>query len=145
VATLTLARAPDPAQAAALAGGYTNTAYAKVRWTANLSTAQTGNGQSTNIVDRGDSNDVALLKITTTIGATPTCTYAIEGSADGTNWFNIAYADSATPTTISVATFVITTATTVYKIIQPNVPVRFLRVTYSVNTNVTNTADIWVT
>ena len=113
--------------------------------TGNLSNAQTGNGQSTNVMDRGvNIESSALLKITTTVGATPTCTYAIEGSADGTNWFNVAYADSATPTTVSVATFVITTATTVYKIVQTNVPVRLLRLTYSANTNVTNTADAWV-
>lgn len=112
--------------------------------TANLSSAQTGNGQSTNILDRGAYISApVLLKITTTVGATPTCTYAIEGSADGTNWFSVAYADSATPTTVSVATFAITSATTVYKIIQPNVPVRYLRITYSANTNVTNTADVW--
>ena len=113
--------------------------------TANLSTAQTGNGASTNVIDRGPYiQKAALLKITTTVGATPTCTYAIEGSADGTNWFSIAYADSATPTTISVATFAITTATTAWKIIQPNVPVQYVRLTYSANTNVTNTADLWI-
>jgi len=111
--------------------------------TANLSTAQTGNGVSTNILDRGGAIGPALLKISTTIGATPTCTYAVEGSPDGTNWFNVPYADSATPTTVAVSTFVITTATTVYKTVQPNVPVRFLRLTYSANTNVTNTADVW--
>jgi len=113
--------------------------------TANLSTAQVGNGASTNIVDRaGGAQCTALVKITTTIGATPTCTYALEGSADGTNWFPVAYADSASPETMSVATFVITTATTVYKIMRVNHPWRFLRITYSANTNVTNTADVWV-
>ena len=109
---------------------------------ANLSSAQTGNGVSTNVADRGGTTSVALIKITTTIGATPTCTYALEGSPDGTNWFSVAYADSATPTTVSVATFAITTATTVWKIVQANVPVRYLRITYSANTNVTNTADV---
>lgn len=112
--------------------------------TANLSTAQTGSAASTNIVDRGAiTGRPSLLKITTTIGATPTCTYAIEGSADGTNWFAVAYADSATPQTASVATFVITTATTAYKILLADQPWRYLRLTYSANTNVTNTADIW--
>jgi len=112
---------------------------------ANLSNAQTGSGVSTNIADRGASQvgKAALLKITTTIGATPTCTYLIEGSADGTNWFPIPYADSATPATFVVTTFVITTATTAYKILQPNQPWRFARVTYSANTNVTNTADVF--
>jgi len=112
---------------------------------ANLSNAQTGNGASTNIVDcGGNAARTALVKITTTVGATPTCTYAVEGSADGTDWFPVAYADSATPESVSVATFTITTATTVRKILRPNHPWRFLRLSYSENTNVTNTADVWV-
>ena len=113
--------------------------------TANLSTAQTGNGASTNIADRGANVDCpTLLKITTTVGGTPTVTVAIEGSADGTNFFNVPYVTSAAPTTVVVANVVITTATTNYYTIQPNVPVRFLRLTYSANTNVTSTADLWV-
>lgn len=112
---------------------------------ASLSAVQTGNGVSTNIVDRGATTErPALLKVTTTVGATPTCTYAIEGSADGTNWFPVAYSDSATPETVSVATFAITTATTVFKILRPDHPWRYLRLTYSANTNVTNTADLSV-
>lgn len=109
-----------------------------------LSTAQAGNGASSNVVDRGNSGGPALLKIVTTVGATPTCTYAIEASADGTTWFAAAYSDLATPETLSVATFAITTATTTLKILRPNHPWRYLRVTYSANTNVTNTADVWV-
>lgn len=108
-----------------------------------ISNAQVGNGASTDVVDRGGNiGPVALLEITTTVGATPTCTYTVEGSVDGVNWFPIAYADSATPETVSVATFVVTTTTTVRKIIRPNTPARFLRVSYSANTNVTNTADL---
>jgi len=87
---------------------------------------------------------VSLLTITTTVGGTPTCTYAIEGSVDGVAWFAVAYADSATPETMSVATFTITTATTVQKIMRTGHPWRFLRLTYSANTNVTTTADLWV-
>lgn len=110
---------------------------------ASLSAAQTGNGQSTNIADRGGARGPALLKITTTVGATPTVTVAIEGSPDATNWFAIPYADSATPTTVSVATFVITTAATAYKLLQVDQPWRYVRLTYSANTNVTSTADVW--
>lgn len=111
---------------------------------ADLSTGQTGNGASTNIVDRGGATGPALLTITTTVGATPTCTYAIEGSADGSGWFPVAYADAATPETMSVATFAITTATTARKILRADHPWRFLRITYSANTNVTNTANVWI-
>jgi hypothetical protein len=113
--------------------------------TTRVSSAQTGNGASTYSADRGGRVDsAALVTITTTVGATPTCTYAIQGSVDGTNWFAVPYADSATPTTVSVATFAITTATAAYKYVQPNTPVRYLRVNYSANTNVTNTVDITV-
>lgn len=112
---------------------------------ARLSQAQTGNGVSTNIVDRGAVVErSAMLAITTTVGATPTCTYAIEGSADGTNWFAVSYADPATPDTGAVATFALTSAGTTLKILRPDQPWRFLRLTYSANTNVTNTADVTV-
>lgn len=112
--------------------------------TISLSAAQTGNGQSTNTLDRGASVGPALLKLTTTVGSTPTVTVAVEGSADGTNWFNVAYALAATPETAAVANVVITTATTGYYLLRANHPWRYLRLTYSANTNVTITADIWV-
>lgn len=51
-----------------------------------LSSAQTGNGDSTNTLDRGGSTGAALLKITSTVGATPTVTVNIMGSADGTDF-----------------------------------------------------------
>lgn len=113
--------------------------------TTRISAAQVGNGASTGTADRGNRVTApALVTIATTVGATPTCTYAVQGSADGTNWFSVPYADSATPTTVAVSTFAITTATTAYKIVQPNTPVRYLRVTMSANTNVTNTIDVTV-
>lgn len=112
---------------------------------AQLSAAQVGDGASTNIVDRGAATErPALLSITTAVGATPTCTYAIEGSADGVSWFAVSYADPATPDTGSVATFNITTATTTRKILRAHQPWRFARLTYSANTNVTNTADVTI-
>lgn len=120
--------------------------------TANLCTALTGNVVTTNIADRGSvvgANDravttgPALLRIVTTIGATPTCTYAVEGSANGTDWFAAPIADPATPETVSVATFAITTATTTIKFLRPGHAWRYLRVTMSANTNVTSTIDVW--
>lgn len=110
---------------------------------ANLSTAQTGNGASTNVADRGTAKGAVLVKVTTTVGATPTCTYALEGSPDGSVWFPVAYADSATPATVVATTFVITTAATAYKVVPAAQPFRFLRVTLSANTNVTSTIDVW--
>lgn len=109
-----------------------------------IANAQTGNGVSTNVADRGTSHKVngTVVKITTAVGATPTCTYQIEVSADGTTWGNATYADQATPTSDSSATFVITTSTIVRKIIKHPTPWRYVRVTMSANTNVTNTIDV---
>lgn len=90
---------------------------------ATLSTAQTGDGPSANVVDRGAATErPALLTVTTVVGATPTCTYAVEGSADGADWFPVAYADPATPETASVATFAVTTATTTRRILRVDQP-----------------------
>lgn len=112
--------------------------------TANLCTAQTGNGVSTNTVDRGGVGlGPALLRIVTTVGATPTCTYLIEGSADGTNFFAAPYSTVAAPETVAVATFAITSATTTQMHIRANHAWRYLRVTMSSNTNVTSTIDIY--
>lgn len=112
---------------------------------ATLSNSQTGSAVSTNVLDRGAvTNRPSMLKITTTVGATPTCTYALGGSPDGVDWFAAPYAEVATPTTLVIATFAITTAGTVFKILLPDFPWRFFRLTYSANTNVTNTAEVTV-
>lgn len=112
--------------------------------TGNLSTAQTGNAASTNVVDRLVGTGPALLTIVTTVGATPTVTIAIEGSADGVTYFPVAYATAAAPETVTVAAVVITTATTSRFLLRPGHPWRYLRLTYSANTNVTSTADLVV-
>src|SRR5262245_24981631 len=111
--------------------------------TVNLCTTLTGNGQSTNVADRGVFGGPALLKLTSTVGSTPTVTVAVEGSADGTNFFNIPYADSATPTTVAVTNLTITTATTSWKYLITDFPWRYVRLTLSANTNVTLTADVY--
>lgn len=113
----------------------------------NLSNAQTGNGASTNVVQRRSDLSWArssILRITTTVGATPTCTYQIEGSPDGTNFFPLSTYDATGAASPTGATFVITTATTVWRAVPVDLPWTYLRITYSANTNVTTTADIWV-
>lgn len=108
----------------------------------NLSTAQTGNADSTNTLDRGYTlPGPVLLKVTTTVGATPTVTINIQGSMDGTNFYNVAYAVAATPETVAVAAITITSATTNYYILRPQHPWRYLKLVYSANTNVTLTVD----
>lgn len=111
----------------------------------NLSTAQTGNAASTNVADRGLSTAAsALLKVVSTVGATPTVTVAIQGSADGSNWFGIPYSLVATPSTFVVTAITITTATTNLYILQANIPVQYIRLNYTANTNVTLTADLYL-
>jgi hypothetical protein len=107
--------------------------------TVSLSSAQAGNGDTTNVADRGGHTSAALLTVATVAGATPTCTYAVMGSIDNVNWFAVNYADSATPTALSVATFAIVATLTAWKIIPSGTPYRYLKVTYSANTNITNT------
>jgi hypothetical protein len=111
-----------------------------------LSSAQTGNGPSTDVCDRGFvAPGPALLTVVTTVGATPTVLVDIQGSADGTDWFNVAYATAAAPETVTVAQVgPITTAITSRFILRPNHPWRYLRLNYSSNTNVTLTATLFV-
>lgn len=112
--------------------------------TGNLSTAQTGSADSTNTVDSGAGTGAVLLKITSTIGATPTVTVNILGSADGVTFFNVPYSTAAAPASVVVAALTITTAVTNYYYLTANYPWRYLKLNYSANTNVTLTVDAWV-
>lgn len=109
-----------------------------------LSTAQTGNGDSTNTVDRGAPGGVGAVVITSTIGATPTVTVNIQASVDGTAFYNVAYATSAAQETPVVTALTITTAVTTTYMLRPNLPWRYLKLVYSANTNVTLTATAYV-
>lgn len=112
---------------------------------ATLSDGQTGNGASTNVADRGESHkkNGTMIVVSTAAGATPTCTYQIEVSVDGTTWVNATWADSATPTSDGTGTFALTTSTRVKKIVKHAQNWRYVRVTMSANTNVTNWIDVW--
>ena len=108
-----------------------------------LSTSQTGTGDSTNTLYRENMRGPAALIITNVAGATPTVTVNILGSADGVNFFNVAYALVGTPTTVTVAAITITSATTTTYLLQPNQPWRWLKLNYSANTNETLTATVF--
>lgn len=107
-----------------------------------LSTAQTGNGDSA-VAERSDRyrGYPGAVVITSTIGATPTVTVNIQGSADGVNFFNIPYALVATPSTFVLTAITITTATTTSYLLQVDQPWRTLKLVLSANTNVTLTAS----
>ena len=109
---------------------------------ARLCEAQVGNGVSTDVVDRGKNRDACLLKIVTTVGATPTVTITVQGSMDNAAWRNVAYATNASPEVVTLADIVITTAVTSWFTLRPNHPWRYLRLVLAANTNVTVTADL---
>lgn len=106
-----------------------------------LSDAQTGTGASTNVADRGPAHKGGIVRISTVAGATPTCTYALEVSADNSTFVACTYADTSTPNTDVATTFALTSTTTVTKIIKVPSSWRYFRITYSANTNMTNTVD----
>ncbi|MGH2374666.1 MAG: hypothetical protein ACRDIC_14520 [bacterium] len=111
----------------------------------NLSTAQTGIGDSTNVANRGTRpGRGGAVVVASTVGAAPTVTVNIQGSMDGTNYFNIPYALVATPGTFVLTAITITTAVTTAYLLQPDQVWRFLKLVYSANTNVTLTADAYL-
>lgn len=112
-----------------------------------LSSAQTGTGDSTNTAFRARSNAQAgpgAIVITSTVGATPTVTVNIQGSVDGTNFYNIPYCLVASPETLTVAAITITSAVTTTYLLRPNHAWRYVKLVYSANTNVTLTATAYL-
>jgi hypothetical protein len=110
-----------------------------------LSNAQTGNGDSTNIAVRDPHPGTGgAVVITSAIGATPTVTVNIQGSVDGTTWFNVPYSLVATPRTFVLTALTITTAVTATYLLQELVFYRYLKLALSANTNVTLTATAYL-
>ena len=90
------------------------------------------------LIDRGSASGGGAIVITSTIGTAPvTATVNIQGSADGTNWFNIPYALVATPRTFVVTALTITTAVATTYLLQELVFWRYLRLAVSSATNIT--------
>jgi hypothetical protein len=109
----------------------------------NLQTAQTGNADSTNVLDRGGKRGPAILQINAVAGGTPTVTVNILGSVDGTNFFNVDYATMAVPETPVVAALTLTT-TAVTQFNLRDQAWRFLKLNMSANTNMTLTSDVYL-
>jgi hypothetical protein len=90
------------------------------------------------VIDRGAANGGGACVVTSTIGTAPATTKVdIQGSVDGTNWFNVPYALVATPRTFVVTQLTITTAVAVTYLLQELIFWRYLRLAISSNTNVT--------
>jgi hypothetical protein len=119
---------------------------AVIAYPGNLQTAQTGNASSTNTIQRSGSDynqRAPVLRIVSTLGATPTVTVNIVGSADGVTFWNVPYSPmAAAPGDWTIAPLVITTAVTSLYALMPNQAWTFLKVVMTLNTNVTLTTDI---
>lgn len=115
-----------------------------VAYPGNLQSAQTGNADSTNTIQRnGEALRQQVLRIVSTVGATPTVTVNIKGSVDGTQFYNVPYSVLASaPNGYTVAPLTITTATTAYYVLMPGQSWVYLKLVMSANTNVTLTTDI---
>lgn len=108
-----------------------------------LFSAATGNVTST-VAARSKNDKPGAIVITSTVGATPTVTVNIQGSADGAAYYNIPYALVGTPSTFVVAAITITTATTTTYLLQTDQPWNYVRLVASANTNVTLTAAAYL-
>lgn len=107
----------------------------------NLCTALTGNGDSTNTILDTDTARPSAIRIVSTIGATPTVTVNIQGSIDGTVFYNIPYALVGAPSTFVLTALTITTAVTTFYLLQTGQAWNYLKLVLTANTNVTLTAD----
>jgi len=97
------------------------------------------------LIYRGDSVKGGAVVITSTIGEAPkTVTVNIQGSFDGTTWFNVPYALVATPRTFVISALTITTAIATTYILQETVPYRYLRLACSACTNVALSAMAYI-
>jgi hypothetical protein len=120
---------------------------ATLAYPANLQSAQTGNADSTNTILRRADDErnlrAHILRIVSTVGATPTVTVNIMGSFNGTDFFNVPYsALGAVAGEWSKAALVITTAVTGLYYLKPGEGWRYLKLVMSANTNVTLTSDL---
>lgn len=111
--------------------GYNVTALARV-----IATGLTGNTSSDSYF-RGSNYSGGVVIITSTIGATPTVTVNLQGSMDGTNFYNVPYALVATPRTFVITAITITTAVTTTYLFQELVPYQYFKFVTTANTNVT--------
>lgn len=127
----------------------------------NLSTAQTGTGVSTNVIDRYGINasvnfvdTPAIIRLSTTVGGGPSGTFQPEFSVDGVNFFVLPFyiitstgtgQTAAAPMTLTVTAVTLGTAAASFVLSVPGgTPWRFLRLNYLTNVNHTITADIWM-
>lgn len=108
-----------------------------------LTTAQVGTGDSTNVAFRGARYDGGAIVVANVGTGSPTFTYTIQGSMDGTNFYNIPYALVATPRTFVVTAITTTTTNTITYLLQETVPYQYVKLNISALTTETVTATYY--
>lgn len=107
-------------------------------------TGTTGNNTHSSVRCPDNYEGLAVQFVIEAVGATPTVTYKVQGSLDGTNWFDWGYVTDATDT-IAVSPLT-KTAVGAYVIFLSN-PLarnyRFARLVTSSNTNVTYRGELY--
>jgi len=98
------------------------------------SAPQTGTFTS-NVFDKVTYNTCTVQIDVSAVGATPTATFALEGSLDGNRWFSVPYRTPASDTSSNAAITLTAVGPAVFYV-DPKF-VRFLRVRCTANTNVT--------
>src|SRR5690242_12205825 len=86
-----------------------------------------GPQDSTNVARRGPAYNGGAVVIANTGGATPTIKVDIQGSMDGTVFYNVPYAVVATPRTFVVSQITLTTTATNTYLLQELVPWVYLK------------------
>lgn len=110
-----------------------------------LFVAAVGTGDSAIAADLNPTrNDGGAVVVTNVGTGSPTFTFTIQGSVDGTNYFNIPYALVATPSTYVVTAITTTSSNTITYLLQPNQPWNFLKLNISALTTETVTATAYL-
>lgn len=107
----------------------------------------TGSELTLGTLDGGSPFDqvVAVQVEVTAVGATPTMTFQLEGTLDGTNWFAVARYSESSDTVDVTAVTVTAVSRTVKYVDTIKRPLLKLRVNVTANTNVTFNAKAWAT
>ena len=108
-------------------------------------TGSTGNATGSSVHVGGTYDAVAFQFVVEAVGGAPTVTYKYQGSADGTNWFDVGYITDATDT-VAVATRAMTAVGAQVAFLSNPVArkYKFFRVVTTGNNNVTYRAEVYL-
>lgn len=125
-------------------GGAVRSAGSVALCTAQAVANGAGPENSTNTAFRGARYDGGAIVVANTGGATPTIKVDIQGSMDGSTWFNVPYALVATPRTFVITQITLTTTATNTYLLQEGVAYQYLKLVFSTTTNETITATAYL-